>query len=98
MKEKPINISLYNRDGVDMWLVYNDDENYYYFVTNNYFYNKYWSVHYNPDNNTEIIAVDPSGGPFMGIGDSIEGLILKRIELNPRGGFKFYLEYETDKA
>ena len=38
----PKNIKLFNRDGADMWLVYNNDDNYYYFVTTDYFYNKYF--------------------------------------------------------
>ena len=95
----PKNIKLFNRDGADMWLVYNNDDNYYYFVTTDYFYNKYWSVHTNPNNPDEIIAVDPSGGPFMAIGEYIDDkLILTKIEDNPKGGFKFYIEYEANKA
>ena len=48
-------------------------------------------VTYAPNNNEVIIAVDPAGGPFINIGDSIEGVVVKEIKHSKElGGFVIY--------
>lgn len=55
----------------------------------------YASLHYDPNDNQQIVGVDPEGFYIIGIGSEIEGTIITRIEdvtsENKKLKFKAYI-------
>jgi hypothetical protein len=73
-RDKNKNIKLPNRDGIKTELRHVNDNIYTLFTELPYI-----SVTYSDENKETIYSVDPPGGPFISIGDAIEGKTVKKI-------------------